>query len=102
MENQKKAVIVADLERTGLLEEISWRQKSRALWLQEGDKNTKFFHRLANSNRRYNSISSLSINGVLSTDLDAISQCITNFYSHLFEEEQGDRPLLDGDRKSVV
>ena len=94
-ELQKKALIVADLERTSLFEEISWRQKSRALWLREGDKNTKFFHRLANSNRRYNSISSLSINGVLSTDSDTISECITNFYSHLFEEE-GDRPLLDG------
>jgi hypothetical protein len=32
----------------------------------------------------------------LSTDSDAISECITNFYSHLFEEEEGDRPLLDG------
>jgi endonuclease/exonuclease/phosphatase family metal-dependent hydrolase len=96
VEIQKKVGIVADLERTSLLEEISWRQKSRALWLQEGDKNTKFFHRLANSNRRYNSISSLSINGVVSTDSVAISECITNFYSHLFEEEEGDRPLLDG------
>uniref|UniRef100_A0A2N9J257 Reverse transcriptase domain-containing protein n=1 Tax=Fagus sylvatica TaxID=28930 RepID=A0A2N9J257_FAGSY len=88
--------IVADLERTSLLEEISWRQKSRALWLKEGDKNTKFFHRLANSNRRYNTISSLSINGVMSTDSDAISEYITNFYNHLFEEEENDRPLLDG------
>ena len=102
VELQRKALIVADLERTSLLEEISWRQKSRALWLREGDKNTKFFHQLANSNRRYNSISSLSINGVLSTDLDAISQCITNFYSHLFEEEQGDRPLLDGLDFSII
>jgi hypothetical protein len=95
-EINKRELIVADLERTSLLEEISWRQKSRALWLREGNKNTKFFHRLANSNRRYNSISSLSIDGVMTTDSDAISECITNFYSHLFEEEECDRPLLDG------
>jgi hypothetical protein len=44
-------------------EEISWRQKSRALWLKGGDKCTKFFHRVANSNRRSNSIESLSVNG---------------------------------------
>uniref|UniRef100_A0A2N9HVH9 Elongation factor P C-terminal domain-containing protein n=1 Tax=Fagus sylvatica TaxID=28930 RepID=A0A2N9HVH9_FAGSY len=95
-ESNKRVQLVVDLERTSLLDEISWRQKSRALWLREGDKNTKFFHRLANSNRRYNSISSLSINGVMSTDPDAISESITNFYSHLFEEEESDRPLLDG------
>ena len=95
-EIQKKALFVADLERTCLLKEISWWQKSRALWLREGDKNTKFFHRLANSNRRYNSISTLSINGELSTDSDVISEFITQFYQHLFEEEDCDRPLLDG------
>ena len=41
--------------------------------MQEGDKNTKFFHRIANSHRRYNSISSLMINGEMSTDKEAIS-----------------------------
>ena len=45
------------------LEEISWRQKSREIWLKEGDRNTGFFHRMANSHRRRNSISSIRING---------------------------------------
>jgi hypothetical protein len=95
-EYEKKALIAADLERTALLDEISWRQKSKALWLREGDKNTKFFHRIANSNRRYNSISTLSINGELSTNPAAISDHITLFYDRLFTEEESQRPLLDG------
>ena len=45
------------------LEEVSWRQKSREIWLKEGDRNTGFFQRMANSHRRRNSFSSISING---------------------------------------
>ena len=67
-ERSRKTLVVEELEKMALLEEISWRQKLRAIWLKEGDKNTKFFHRLANSHRRYNSISSLLINGEMSTD----------------------------------
>ena len=45
------------------MEEVSWRQKSREIWLKEGDRNTGFFHRMANSHRRRNSITSIRING---------------------------------------
>lgn len=48
--------IKADLEKTMRLDEISWRQKSRVQWLKEGDKNTKFFHRIANAHCRNNHI----------------------------------------------
>lgn len=33
------------------LEEVSWRQKSRNLWLADGDGNTRFFHRMVNARR---------------------------------------------------
>jgi len=41
-------------------EEVSWRLKSRAIWLKEGDKNTKFFHNYANARRERNSIWKIS------------------------------------------
>ncbi|CAI8583487.1 unnamed protein product [Vicia faba] len=48
-------------QRQNLLkvEEIIWRQRNRALWLQECDKNTKFFHGKADQRRRVNRISKL-------------------------------------------
>jgi hypothetical protein len=74
--------------------EISWRQKSRVLWLK-GDKCTKFFHWLANSNRRFNSIQSLSVNGSIISDQPVIKDPIVQFYDTLFSEHYNWQPRLD-------
>jgi len=66
-EIHKKLEVVSELERCLLLEEVCWRQKSRVRWLKEGDKCTKFFHSIANLNRRYNSIDSLLIGDSISS-----------------------------------
>ena len=52
----KKAEEVEDFKKRALMEEIMWRQKSREVWLKEGEKNTRFFHKMANSHRRRNEI----------------------------------------------
>ena len=77
-----------EIEKLTLLEEISWRQKSRMLHLREGDASTKFFHRMANSNRRNNGIESLMVDGTLSSDQGMIADCITQFFMNLYLEQQ--------------
>jgi hypothetical protein len=42
-ERRTKNDMSKELERIILPEEVTWRQKSRALWLREGDKSTNFF-----------------------------------------------------------
>jgi hypothetical protein len=83
----KKWQVSRELEDVLLMEEISWRQKSRILWLKEGDKCSKFFHSMANSHRRYNSIDSLMIEGNLSNNQVEISEHIVKYYQKLFEEQ---------------
>ena len=47
-----------------LEQETYWKQRSRVQWLKEGDLNMAFFHKVANSWSKLNTISSLIINNV--------------------------------------
>jgi hypothetical protein len=94
-EKLSKSLISSDLEKITLQEEISWKQKSKGLWLKECDKCKKFFHRLANSNQRFNSIESLSVNGSVTSDPTVIRDHIVHFYDSLFSKHHNWRPRLN-------
>uniref|UniRef100_A0A2N9FU80 Reverse transcriptase domain-containing protein n=1 Tax=Fagus sylvatica TaxID=28930 RepID=A0A2N9FU80_FAGSY len=88
-EKSKREQLAIDLEKVILRAEICWRQKSRALWLKEGDKNSRFFHCIASSHRNTNTIGKLLINGSPSMNQDEIQDHIAQFYEHLpFEESE--------------
>ena len=61
----RKIKIKAEIESLASLEEISWMQKSRALFLKQGDNNTRFFHKLANSHRRANTMRCVEVDGIM-------------------------------------
>lgn len=46
----------AQLQLQYMLEEELWRTKSRVIWLQAADKNTKYFHFKTKQRRNYNRI----------------------------------------------
>nr|XP_023928567.1 uncharacterized protein LOC112039889 [Quercus suber] len=87
--------IQGELEEASLLEEICWRQKSRVLCIRDRDRNTKFFHHIVNSHRRFNSIDRLMVDGELSSDLEDIAKAISHFYRQLYSENVVDKPVLD-------
>jgi hypothetical protein len=94
-EKERRRGLATDLEASLLQEKICWRQKSKVRWLKEGDKCTKFFHQVANANRRNNSIESLSVNGSSTSDPDVISYHTVNFYESLFSKPLNWRPRVD-------
>ncbi|WMV09784.1 hypothetical protein MTR67_003169 [Solanum verrucosum] len=59
-------------------EEIAWRQRSRVQRIKNGDKNTKYFHRVATTHKRFSTIDSLHIDGVGSTEPLTIKSSIWN------------------------
>lgn len=76
-------------------EEISWRQKSRCLWLKKGDRNTKYFQKMANSHRRNNCIDKLKVGPEIIEDEDSIKREILEFYEKLYTEQESWRPCAE-------
>ncbi|KAK1291915.1 hypothetical protein QJS10_CPB17g00785 [Acorus calamus] len=70
------------------LEERKWRQKSKELWLKEGDGNTKFFHKAANQRRRQSQIHQIKVEGRVIQDMLEIETCIVNHFQRAFKKER--------------
>ena len=76
------------------MEEISWRQKSRELWLKDGDRNTGYFHRMANAHRRRNCLRKISINGKMLEKEAEIKDGLINAFKNLLSAPSEWRPSL--------
>ena len=67
-------------------EKMFWRQKSRVLWLREGDKNSKYFHALVKQRRARNRITQLlDENGNVVEDEEGLVAIATSYFRQIFE-----------------
>lgn len=69
--------------------DIFWRQRSKQLWLQSGDKNSKYFHMSANSRKRANQITKLkNAAGEWKEWNVVIEELIVDYYAGLYSASQ--------------
>uniref|UniRef100_A0A803P4U9 Reverse transcriptase domain-containing protein n=1 Tax=Cannabis sativa TaxID=3483 RepID=A0A803P4U9_CANSA len=67
--------------------EMYWKQRSRALWLKHGDRNTKFFHYKASQRKRKNTIEGLYDDRLIwQTSFRKISEIAINYFQTLFSK----------------
>ena len=90
---RKEAHLQAELNEWLLRNEILWKQKSREVWLKEGDKNSKFFHLSTIIRRRRNSIDAVKNDSrEWITDRREIQKHFVEKFKILFNEEEVDFP----------
>ena len=78
-----------EINELHIREEIMWNQRSRVMWLQHGDKNTKFFHAIASQRRWKNRIGGLiDDSGIWHEDKETIEQIILDYFKSIFSSNK--------------
>ncbi|CAA7019206.1 unnamed protein product [Microthlaspi erraticum] len=86
------AQINQELKEAYKAEEEFWRQRSRQLWLNLGDKNSGYFHAATRGRRARNNISVIEDeNGKAVYDKENIEKVITSYFTAMFTSQSGSR-----------
>jgi hypothetical protein len=88
-ELSSRANIQTELFKMYEEEESFWFQRAHSKWLQEGDQNTSYFHRIANGRKKKNNVHSLEKDGVLIEVTKNLLQHATDYYKELFGPTPG-------------
>ena len=93
---QERLCIMGEMWKGVRRDEQMWCQKSRVQWLKEGDKNTKFFHCLANGRRRTNFIGEITLDGRKVTRPYEVKEEIAEFFKSHYSKKNDFRPDISG------
>ena len=88
----KEKDLMGCLEAREKQEVLFWKQKARVKWLQEGERNTKFFHKSMIQNRNSSRIQRLKTRaGNIVETRREIEAELTQHFSEILREDGGDR-----------
>lgn len=95
---ENEAALCLELDKWLEKEEVKWKQKSRELWLKEGDRNTKFFHLTTLVRRRRNFIAEIKDDdGNRLCNMEEIRAYFTRKFVEVYQSAQPRVPAnLDG------
>ena len=97
---EKEANLLLELEEWQAREDIKWKQKSRELWLKEGDHNSKFFHASTIIRRRKNNIAEIKLeNGNYIYEKENIEKY---FEKHFQELSNSSTPNFPRDLENLI
>ncbi|GKU89755.1 hypothetical protein SLEP1_g3851 [Rubroshorea leprosula] len=82
---KEERCVLNELEEWLEREEIMWRQRSRDIWIQEGDRNTCFFHRRATKRNDRNRVEKLMKDTrEWTSSFGEVKVVVTEYFTHLF------------------
>ncbi|XP_026459582.1 uncharacterized protein LOC113360270 [Papaver somniferum] len=94
-QREERAVLLKKLNDVKITRARMAYQRAKVKSFKDGDKNTRYFHTIANGKRRRNCITKLEINGVDVFNQDAIKAEIHQFYTDLFTARTSVTPTFD-------
>ncbi|XP_057774769.1 uncharacterized protein LOC130993749 [Salvia miltiorrhiza] len=97
----KEVEIQARLGTMLLRKDLLLKQKSRIRWLNDGDRNTNFFHNSIKVRRKQLHLPQLNIDGTDSFDQDEIAAHIVSYFSTLFSDSVATHVTTDDVRNLV-
>lgn len=83
---EQEQLISKELDEWNFREELFKKQRSRSDWLNEGDKNTKFFHMKASYRQNINRISNLQDkDGTWIFDESGLNNLVLQHFQNIFD-----------------
>lgn len=79
------------------------KQRAKQFWLQDGDKNTRFFHNYASGRRKMNTLQRIKNDeGEWKETNEEIQEAIENYFSKLFTGKTLDERLSDREMVKTI
>lgn len=88
-------MLTSELDKAYAEEESYWRQRSRILWLQHGDKNSSYLHTITRGRKLLNKFSVLEKqDGTSVYEEGQIAETIASYYTSLFTSTSNGNPQM--------